>query len=150
MLVLHSLLRWAVLAAGCVAFARALGGMRAHRDWTSADNRAGQWFVAALDLQLLVGLALYAMLSPMTSVAFQDFGAAMGNSILRFWAVEHLAGMVVGIALAHVGRVRVRRTADAARRHKLAAIFFGLALVAIMATIPWPGTPAGRPLLPGL
>jgi hypothetical protein len=35
------------------------------------------------------------------------------------------------------------------RRHKLAAIFFGLALVAILATIPWPGMPAGRPLFRG-
>ncbi|HEY5618131.1 MAG TPA: hypothetical protein VIK60_09300 [Vicinamibacterales bacterium] len=148
-LALHSLLRWLVLAAGLVAFARAISGMRARRDWTRGDNRAGQLFVATLDAQFLIGLLLYVMLSPITSIAFQDFGAAMGNSTLRFWAVEHVFGMVVAVALAHIGRVRVRKTADAMRRHKLAAIFFGLALAAILATIPWPGTPAARPLLPG-
>jgi hypothetical protein len=42
--------------------------------------------------------------------------------------------------------VRTRR-ADSLRRHKVAAIFFGLALVVMLASIPWPGTPAGRPLL---
>lgn len=149
MLVVHSLLRWVVLAAGLVAFGRALMGMRGHRVWTAADDRASQLFVRTLDLQLLIGLVLYFGLSPITRAAFQDFGAAMGSPILRFWAVEHILGMVIAVALAHVGRVRVRKTTDLMRRHKLAAIFFGLALVAMVATIPWPGMPAGRPLFRG-
>jgi hypothetical protein len=45
-----------------------------------------------------------------------------------------------------VGRARTRRVADAARRHRTAAIFLGLALVAILLTTPWPGVPAARPL----
>src|SRR5262245_26706735 len=146
MLVVHSLLRWLVLAAGLVAFGRALAGMRGRGAWTPADDRAGQLFVGTLDLQFLIGLVLYFGLSPITRAAFQDFGGAMGNSMLRFWAVEHILGMVIAVALAHIGRVRVRKTTDAVRRHKLAAIFFGLALVAILATIPCPGMPAGRPL----
>ena len=68
---------------------------------------------------------------------------------LRFFAVEHLTGMIIGIALAHVGRVRIRKAANDARRHRLATIYFGLALVAICAAIPWPftGLPVQRPLL---
>jgi hypothetical protein len=54
--------------------------------------------------------------------------------------------MLVALGLAHVGRVRIRK-ADISRRGKLAAIFFGLALVAILASIPWPGVPNARPLL---
>jgi hypothetical protein len=149
MLVVHSLLRWVVLALGLVAFGRALAGMRGRRPWTAGDDRAGQLFVGTLDLQLVIGLVLYVGLSPITRAAFQDFGAAMGSSVLRFWAVEHIVGMVIAVALAHVGRVRARKTTDPVRRHKLAAIFFGLALVAVVATIPWPGTQAGRPLFPG-
>jgi hypothetical protein len=149
MLVVHSLLRWVVLAAGLVAFGRALAGMRGRRAWTAGDDRAGQLFVGTLDLQFLIGIALYLVFSPITRAAFQDFGGAMGSPILRFWAVEHLFGMVIAVVLAHVGRVRVRKTTDPVRRHKLTAIFFGLALVAIFATIPWPGMPAGRPLFRG-
>jgi len=145
-LALHSLLRWAVIAAGLMAVGRAVGGMRRRRDWTAADTSAGRWFVVALDVQLLLGLALYLALSPMTRIAFADMGAAMANSALRFWAVEHLLGMLVAVALAHVGRVRLRRTAEGSRRHRIAAIFFGLALLAILITIPWPGMPAARPL----
>jgi hypothetical protein len=146
LLALHSLLRWAVLGAGAAAVLRALRAGK--RPWTPADDRAGLLFVIAMDLQFVVGLVLYVAVSPMTRVAFADFGGAMGNAMLRFWAVEHLVGMLIAAALVHVGRVRIRKTADTARRQRLALIFYGLALVAILVSIPWPGTPAGRPLLP--
>lgn len=148
-LTIHSLMRWVVLAAGVAAFTRAFAGSRARRPWTAADGRAGLWFTIAIDTQLVLGLLLYVWLSPITSGAFDDFGGAMRNSVLRFWAVEHLFGMVAALALAHVGRARARRARDAAGRHRTSAIFFGLALLAIVLTIPWPGMPAARPLFRG-
>ena len=145
-LTLHSWLRWLVLLTGFLAFGRAAAGASGRKPWKPSDDRAGFWFVMALDVQFLLGLILYAFLSPITRAAFGDFGAAMKNSGLRFWAVEHVFGMLIGVALAHVGRVRARKT-DSLRRHRVTAIFFGLALAAILASIPWPGTPNGRPLL---
>jgi hypothetical protein len=145
-LTVHSWLRWGVLLAGLVAFVRSALGASRRAAWTSADERAGFWFSTVLDAQFLVGLVLYLFLIPFTHAAFRDIGGAMGNSGLRFWAVEHVFGMVIGVALVHVGRVRGRK-ADSLRRHRVVAIFFGLALVAILASIPWPGMPAGRPLL---
>jgi hypothetical protein len=144
-LLLHSWVRWAVLLLGLLAFVRAL--TRARRPWTPLDDQAGRWFTASLDLQFLLGALLYVVLSPFTTAAFKDFGAAMANPGLRFWAVEHAFGMVVGLALAHVGRARIRRATSDARRHRLAAIFYGLALVSIVVSIPWPGRPNGRPLV---
>ena len=146
LLVVHSLLRWAVLAAGGAAVLRALTGKQS---WSAADDRAGFWFVLAMDLQFVLGLLLYVGVSPITRVVFADVGGAMGNSMLRFWAVEHLFGMLIAIALVHIGRVRIRK-ADSSRRRRLALIFYGLAMAALLASIPWPGTPAGRPLLRGL
>ena len=143
-LTLHSWFRWLVIVLGLLAFLRAIRGKGSA--WTAADDRAGFWFVMLLDLQVLIGLVLYAWLSPITHAAVRDFGAAMKSTSLRFWAVEHGFGMLIAVVLAHVGRVRIRK-ADVSRRHTLAAIFFGLALVAILASIPWPGTPNARPLL---
>ena len=134
-LLVHSWLRWAVLAAGLAAAFR--GGAR--------DSNAGKWFTILLDVQIVLGLLLYFVLSPFTKTALADFGAAMGNSQLRFFAVEHVFGMVIGVALAHIGRAKIRKASEN-RRPRLAAIFYGLALVAILASIPWPGMPAGRPL----
>ena len=143
---LHSLLRWAVLVAGLVAWFRAVGGQTARRPWSPQDDLWGLMFSIAFDLQVLVGLALYFFISPFSRMAFQNFGAAMADPSLRFWAVEHIAGMIIGAGLLHVGRVKIRKATDAARRHRLALIFFGLALVVTIASIPWPGMRVARPL----
>lgn len=144
LLLIHSWVRWAVLAAGLIAVFRGLtaGG----RTWTAADEAASRWFVITLDVQFVIGAILYFALSPITTMALDDFGAAMQTPGIRFWAVEHVFGMVVGIALAHIGRTRIRKATSDARRHRLAAIFYGLTLVAILAAIPWPGLPNARPL----
>ena len=147
-LALHSLIRWVVLAAGLAAVGRALMGARRRGPWTNADEKAGFWFVAATDLQFVLGLVLYVAVSPITRLAFQDFGAAMSNSVLRFWAVEHAFGMLIAVALVHIGRARTRKAPES-KRHRLAAIFFGVALVTMFLTIPWPGMPAARPLFRG-
>jgi hypothetical protein len=145
MLSLHSWLRWAILILGVIAIVRAIGG-RGGRPWTSSDDNIGKWYNISLDVQFLIGLLLYVWLSPITQAAFADFGGAMRNAGLRFFAVEHLVGMVIAIALAHVGRARIRKASGDARRHQQAALFYGLSLIILLASIPWPGMPAGRPL----
>ena len=146
----HSWLRWLVLLAGLVAVARAVSGVSTRRPWTPLDDRGGMWFVAALDLQFLIGLLLYVFLSPVTQSAFVDMAAAMAASHIRFFVVEHPFGMIVAIALAHIGRVRVRKASDSESRHKRALIFFGLSLLILLASIPWPFSPGERTLFRGL
>jgi hypothetical protein len=149
-LVIHSYVRWLVLAAGLVAVVRAILGASGRRPWQAADEAAGRWFVGGLDLQALLGIVIYLFLSPFTMSAWSDMAETMRNGPLRLIVVEHEVGMFVGLALAHIGRARIRKTADAARRHKLAAIFFGLALVVVLLSIPWPFIPGGRALFRGL
>jgi predicted membrane channel-forming protein YqfA (hemolysin III family) len=74
----------------------------------------------------------------------------MRNGPLRFFVVEHPFGMVVSLALAHIGRARLKRATDSGVRHRTALIFFGLSLLVMMASIPWPAMPAGRPLFRGV
>jgi hypothetical protein len=143
-LIVHSWLRWAVLLAGLLAVFRAV--TRANRPWTPADANAARLFVMTLDIQFVIGALLYFVLSPLTTLALEDFGNAMRTSGLRFWAVEHVFGVLVGVTLAHVGHVRIKKAPNDERRHRLALIFFGLALLAIAAAIPWPGLPNERPL----
>ena len=144
-LALHSWLRWAVLIAAVIAALRAVSGVVGRRRWTRADDRAGFWFVNLIDLQMLLGLIMYFFLSPITKAAMHDLGSAMSNSGLRFWAVEHVFGMIVAIAIAHAGRARTKKVRDDVSRHRVAAICFVLALLAIVVSSPWPGTPNGRP-----
>ena len=139
----HSWLRWVVIIAMLWTILRAV--LPGPRDWTPADDRSLRISLVALDVQFLLGLLLYFVLSPFTRQAMSDMGAAMQSPGLRFFAVEHLVGMLIAMTLAHVGAVRIRKAVPE-RRHRLAAIFFVLALLAVLASIPWPGLPAGRPL----
>jgi hypothetical protein len=77
-------------------------------------------------------------------------GAAMHNPVLRFYAVEHVAGMVGALALVHIGRVRIKKAADDRARHRTALIFFGLGLLLILLSIPWPVMSGGRALFRGV
>lgn len=150
MLFAHSWLRWLVLLAMLMAVARAAGGVSTRRPWTPVDDRAGMLTTVSLDLQLLIGIVLYGFLSPVTTSAFVDMAAAMRAAPIRFFTVEHPVGMIVAIALAHVGRVRVRKAATSEAKHKTALIFFGLALLVLLLSIPWPVGPGARSLFRGL
>jgi hypothetical protein len=146
---LHSLLRWLVLAFALVAIIRAYAGWFGNRPWTPLDDRAGKLLAISVDVQMLVGLVLYGLLSPITWTAFADMGAAMRDATLRFYAVEHLVLMVIAIALVHVGLARARKAAPGTKQHRTAAIFYTLALVLVFAGIPWPFRGAiARPLFP--
>jgi hypothetical protein len=136
-----------VLLVAIWAVARAFAGWLGGRPWTPRDEVAGRWFRLTLNVQMLAGLLLYLGISPITRAAFSDFGGAMGDSVLRFWAIEHLFGMLAAVALAHVGRARARRSPSGPPRHRTCAIFYGLALLVILISIPWPMMLAGRPLV---
>lgn len=137
LLSLHSIVRWAIVIIGVIAVVRAFIGWFGGRQWQQLDDRLGLGFTTTMDINLLLGLLLY-FLSPLTRSALQDFGAAMGNSALRFFAVEHALLMVIAVVLAHIGRARSKKAGDDRSKFKQAAIFFGLAIVAVFLAIPWP------------
>jgi hypothetical protein len=135
----HSALRWGVLAAGAWAAARAARGWLARRPWTPADRGAARLFATALDLQVTLGLLLYGVFSPVTRLAFRGAGALGRAPEVRFFAVRHLALMLVALVLAHVGAVAARGLAAAPdrARHGRAFTWSALALAAVLAGVPW-------------
>jgi hypothetical protein len=145
-LLLHSWLRWLALVAGVGAtFAALSKGDGTPKSLQSAE-RWGLIFMITLDVQMLLGLLLYGVLSPYTAAAMKDFGAAMRDPGLRFWAVEHPAIMLSAVILVHVGRVLARKSADVGTKRKRLLICFGLAVLLILLRTPWPGMANGRPL----
>ena len=146
-LVAHSWLRWLVLALGLALLTLTLRGWRNAGDaWPRGIERLRKGFLAALDTQLLLGIALYALLSPLSRTGLSDLGAAMGDPVLRFYTIEHLVGMVTAVTVAHVGsRLAVR--ADRPNRCRALVATQALWLLITLASIPWPGLPYGRPLL---
>jgi hypothetical protein len=149
-LFVHSLLRWVILPAALVVCVRSFLAARQGRPWGQADERLQVVLVSALDLQFLLGILLYGLLSPFSRAFFDDFRLGMEDPVVRFFGLEHVLAMVVAITVVHVGRARSKRIAEAARRHRVVWITTLIALLLILLSIPWPGFPYARPLLRGL
>lgn len=143
LLIIHSLLRWAILLAGIWAVYRSWKGVSGKTPFTGADNKAGLFFMIFFDLQLLVGLLLYFVSSPLVKTALSNMGAAMKDGVLRFYAVEHITLAVVAFILVHIGRAKVKKAKTDALKHKKGLIFFGIVLVLVLLLTPWPFRQAG-------
>ncbi len=134
---LHNMLRWFVLIIALIVLIRSYYGWLGKAKWNKADNIFGIIFTASMDFQFLVGTVLYAFLSPITKAAFSNFGAAMQNTELRFYAVEHILMMVVALILVHIGRAKLKRATSGKKKFMMASVFYTLAIIIILAAIPW-------------
>ncbi|WP_038058519.1 hypothetical protein [Thermus amyloliquefaciens] len=122
-LLLHSLVRWLVLAFGLWAVFR-------------PEARPGAFFAHTFTLQVVLGVVL-AFLSPLFQGALANLEAVMQTGgEARFFVAEHWVGGLIALGLAHAGLSQARRGKPRAR------LLFALALALLLLSIPW-----FRPLL---
>ena len=133
----HSGFRWLVLILIVVAIVMAFSGWTKKREWTKSDKLSGLLLIIFMDIQFLIGMILYLFLSPLTKTAFSNFGASMRNDVLRFYAVEHILMMLIALVLVHVGRSKTKKDIAPWKKHRAAAIFYTISLLAILFAIPW-------------
>ena len=133
----HNLFRWLILIAALVAILFAFTGWFGKKEWKKKDNLVGLLLTIFIDIQFLVGIILYAFVSPVTKAAFADFGAAMKNADLRFYAVEHILIMIIALAVVHIGRSKSKKAATPVKKHRVAALFYTIGLILILSAIPW-------------
>ena len=148
---LHNLLRWVILILLLVALFRHLAGMNNKRPVSAGDKKVDLFLMIAAHITLLVGLYQW-IAGPWGLKLIQSAGMSevMKNSAYRFFAIEHLTGMLIAIVLITIGRGKVKRAVDYTA-HKKAFWFFLVALILILASVPWPFREAvARPLFPGM
>lgn len=136
-LYLHNTLRWLLLISLVITLIKYLAGWLRIQPWKKTDNILGIVLIWLMDLQLITGLTLYFFLSPITKMALANFGAAMKDTNLRFYAVEHFLMMLTAAILAHIGREKSKRAKTDLDKFRTASIFFLIALMVIYASIPW-------------
>jgi len=134
---LHDTLRWLLLLSLVITLVKYISGWLGNQPWKKTDNILGIVFTSLMDIQLLTGLVLYFFLSPITKLAMSDFGAAMKDPGLRFYAVEHFSMMLIAVILVHIGRAKSKKAKTDSAKFKTSSIFFLIALVVILAAIPW-------------
>lgn len=132
----HSYIRWLVLLAGILAMVLPI--LNNSTTLTKKDRLPALFLMIICDIQLLIGLALYFKYSGYGLSAFNNgVGAVMKNAELRKIAVEHLVLMLVALVLVHIGYSKIKRLIETEKLKRISLIYFGIALVLILAGIPW-------------
>lgn len=147
LVVLHSWGRWVVFLTGAFVAARALQGRASGRAWGVADAAAARAWVGSTDVQVLLGMTLYFVVSPLAAVARLEPAIAWGDPTLRFFGALHPLAMVGAFAATHAAWVAARRVdAGPARFSRLGLGALAALGLAALAT-PWPIFVYGRPLV---
>lgn len=141
---LHSALRYLVLIMLILAIIKAFDGWFNKKEFTDTDNKISLITLIVTHTQFLVGLILY-FISPIVQRALSDMGAAMKDTTLRFWAVEHIALMLVAVVMITIGRISSKKAVAAVKKHQRVALFFLIGLVLMLLVIPWPFSRVPRP-----
>lgn len=144
----HNIIRWLVIFAGLIAIGIAIRGILSQREWSENDRKTGLVFTIFVDIQLMVGLVLYFVYSgwALKAILENGMGFVMENSTYRFFAIEHAFYMILGFVFAHLGSALPKKVNESSGKYRRAALWFTLALLLIIAGIPW----GSRPLFPGL
>ena len=151
-LIFHNLTRWMVLVFGIWAVVNAITGLTSKRTFSKTDKLSGLLFMVFCDIQLLLGLILI-FTSEKNWIGHLKMGmkTLMNNKEARFFVVEHGFIMILAWILVHIGYSAVKK-APSEKKHKKMLVFFGIALLLILISIPFAFRTKEfvRPLLPWL
>ena len=137
---LHSGFRYVVLVLIVLALVQSLAGLFGRKNYTELNRKINLFAMISAHTQFLIGLILY-FYSPF--VNYGNMGAAMKDTMTRYWTVEHVVMMLFAIILITIGHSRSKKAIDAFNKHRAIALFYGLAVLVILAAI----YQSGRPVL---
>lgn len=140
LLVVRSFLRWLVLASLLFAIFNAFFKWRSGALYKKGDNMARVLAVIISHTQLVVGLALY-FISPILSYFWQNFSTAVHERQVRFFGMEHIFVMILAVIVLTLGSAKAKRKPTDVLKHKTVFIWFTVALVLILTSIPWAFSP---------
>jgi hypothetical protein len=148
---LHNLGRWVVIILLVVAIFKSLTGITGNKPFTSGDKKIGLFLMITAHIMLLIGLyQWFAGPWGLHNIQANGMKVVMHNNVSRFWAVEHITGMLIAIILITIGRGSAKKNISDKAKHSRSFWFYLIAFVIILATVPWPFREVARPLFPGM
>lgn len=140
LLALHSLNRWLVLCSLVFAIIRSYRGWLLSKPYLKFDDGVRQITINFAHIQLVLGVWLY-FISPIVSYFLHNFGAAVHERVIRFFGMEHVTMMLTGIIIITIGAAKAKRKTNDREKFRISAIWFTIALLVILSSIPWSFSP---------
>jgi hypothetical protein len=125
----HSGLRWVALILILLAIYNSITA----KEFNKREKLINLFSMVSLHTQLILGLILYFI-----SDKVKFFDGWMKEASYRFYGMEHLAGMVIALALITFGYVKSKKGTTPAEIYKPIKLFYVIGLIIILASIPWP------------
>ncbi len=134
---LHSYWAYLVVLIVILATFNALSGAIGKRQFAHRDFRVSLFALIVCHIQLLIGLILF-FISPMIIwFSTDDIGSIMKDDTLRLYNLEHPLLMIIAVILITIGYSKHKKKLTSAPKFKILSIYYTLALIAILAIIPW-------------
>ena len=148
---LHNLLRWVILILLLVSIYKSYSGWKSGKQFAAGDKKIWLFTMIASHITLLLGLYQWALgRIGFLSTDYTSFGSVMEDKVSRFFLVEHPITMILAIVMITLGHGMAKKSVDDETKYKKAFRYFIIALVLILAAVPWPFREVARPWFPGM
>ncbi len=149
---LHNFLRWVILILLVISILKAYSGWQGRKVFSPGDKKIWLFTMISAHTTLLLGLYQVALgRYGIFSTTLPAGTSVMKDKFFRFFWVEHPAGMILAIILITLGYGMSKKSVSDEVKYKKAFYYFLIALIVILATIPWPFREiVGRPIFPGM
>lgn len=134
----HSYWAYLILVMLVITTFNSIIGFVSDREYSARDMRLALFTLITMHIQLLIGIVLW-IVSPSGIGAIQDhgMGGIMKQDGLRKLAIEHPTLMIIAVIFVTIGYSKHKKKLVSKPKLKMLAIFYTLALIAVLAIIPW-------------
>ena len=129
----HSGLRWLFILIIIIAIINAFRKWKLGASFEAKDKLLNIITIALTHTTGIIGIILF-FISP--KIQFTE--GFMKNDQIRFYLTQHTFGMVIAIILITIGYSKVKKTSEDTKKFKKTAIWFTIALLIVIISIPWP------------
>ena len=134
---LHSYWAYLVLVILAISTFNALIKLFGNKPFGAFDFRVSLFTLILVHIQLLIGIVLF-FTSPYFSLLLKTgMGNVMKDPVLRSNIVEHPLTMIIAVTLITMGYSKHKKKLTSKSKFKRLAIFYTLALILVLAKIPW-------------
>lgn len=131
---LHSYWAYLTLLLIVLASANSIIGVFTKKEFGAKDFRIALFALIVTHIQLVLGIILLVVVNDFGDLGM---GELMKSEALRMKNIEHPMLMVIAIALLTIGYSKHKAIRTSASKFKVLSITYSLALLAILAMIPW-------------
>ncbi len=150
LLKLHHFLGWCVFLYLVASIIKSFIKWQQKKAFDASDKKTWLFTLILAHTTLLVGLfqVLWGRFGVFTHPVRENI-PLMKDKFYRFYWIEHPTGMIVSIILITLGYGMSKKPVADETKFKKAFWYFTIALIIILATVPWPSREIiGRPLIP--